>query len=623
MKRIVFVTAAAILCTVFFTSCKQPQPAPQNSSQTPAPQSNNSTSPAAKITITVKGDENIQLMIPSGQSSLSFEVKKGTQWNEIEPLAKNKIKITQHYELKNWHIIDKHGAVLDNHYTTPFNENTTVFAETKLKNIKLTIQEHSHITITGEKTLIKPYGTKWGEIKAEIQAKITPHTNFKVIAWRLRNKNGIELQDSYEFKAKTTALYVETRPVQVTITVKGDEHIQLHGTTTITSSYGTKWSAIKDEAKSKIACKPGYAFAAWKKDSIEGFELIDNYEFEEENTDVFAVTQAVPVSAGVKVTPPTEGIAGHESSCALPSGADGSWKGVFTNGRTVKLKPYMIGTHEVTVKIWNEVYEWAKAHGYEFNFDSENEDTPTEFEHPIANISWCDCIVWCNAYTEMKFGTKDECAYRKESESGAVITSTDDSDTAFCDFSKKGYRLPVEAEWEYAARYQEHDSTNAEKYGNVYLTNLNSASGAAKPIGFEGMTMPAGESYETLCAETARVTVFNKYYNGSDFVQQPTPAANRAAVGSKDANKLGIFDMSGNVAEWCWDLYKNTITASSEVYPTGPFNDTTHVVRGGYWSVSDIENTKKAVYTCMAGKREYKGSSKADPIRGFRLVWKD
>ena len=79
--------------------------------------------------------------------------------------------------------------------------------------------------------------------------------------------------------------------------------------------------------------------------------------------------------------------------------------------------------------------------------------------------------------------------------------------------------------------------------------------------------------------------------------------------------------MSGNVAEWCWDLYIKTITSSTDAYPTGPFpsGETTRVVRGGYWS----ESTGQAVYECMVGKRDSKVSGGSDPIRGLRLVWKE
>ena len=265
--------------------------------------------------------------------------------------------------------------------------------------------------------------------------------------------------------------------------------------------------------------------------------------------------------------------------------------------------------------------EWAQKNGYLFEFDPKDENTPTQANQPMANISWIDCIAWCNAYTEMKFGNTEQCVYRDGSPSGAVIKQAFDGDKAYCDFSKKGYRLPTEAEWEYAARWQGNNSTNAEQYGTVYLTNLNSASGATKPIGFEGMAMPSDESYETLRAETALFAVFNKWWNGTGFASQSPSVHGRANVGDKTANKLGLHDMSGNVAEWCWDLYVDSVTSSTDAYPTGPFPShlTTRVVRGGNWS----EGTGQAVYDCMTGKRKSKGSSGADPIRGFRLVWKD
>ena len=572
-----------------------------------------SSPPSEKITITVAGDGNVRL-----KSDRTFEVQKGKTWNKLKTEAEKKIQgYDNNYKFKEWRLTDSTGALLNNSYTAPFNNDATVFVVSEPIMITLTITGE-YVDIDPPASIEVQKGTKWGDVKDRAKGLLRYHPNYEFKQWRRNGPSGAVLSADNLPLGNAMTIYAEAKQINVTITIKSGGHVQLGVSPTITKQYGVTWGEIKDDAKAKITCDQGYVFAAWKKDSADGSKLSDSDTFEKD-TAVYATTQAVPVSEGVKVTPPTGGITGHAVSYTLPT-ADASWKGVFINGRTVNLNAYTIGKYEVTVKIWNEVCEWAKKNGYLFEFEPDSPDTPTEDNQPMANISWTDCIAWCNAYTEMKFGNTEQCVYRDGSPSGKVIKQAFHGDKAYCDFAKKGFRLPTEAEWEYAARYQGTDSTNAESYGAVYLTNVNSASGATKSVGFEGMTMPSGESYETLCAETARVAVFNKWWNGTEFVSQSPSVLGRANVGDKTANKLGLHDMSGNVAEWCWDLY-TTINASTNPYPTGPFPDyeTQRVVRGGNWS----ESTGQDVYDCMTGKRKSKGSSGADPIRGFRLVWKE
>ncbi|WP_449189978.1 formylglycine-generating enzyme family protein, partial [Treponema lecithinolyticum] len=120
-----------------------------------------------------------------------------------------------------------------------------------------------------------------------------------------------------------------------------------------------------------------------------------------------------------------------------------------------------------------------------------------------------------------------------------------------------------------------------------------------------------------------RVAVFNKYYNGTTFVEQSPAVTGLADVGTKDANALGIFDMSGNAMEWCWDRYSATVATGSVTDPQSASSSSTtrRVLRGGNWT--DNPHNETAVYDCMTGKREDGSPSEDNKVIGFRLVWKE
>lgn len=183
----------------------------------------------------------------------------------------------------------------------------------------------------------------------------------------------------------------------------------------------------------------------------------------------------------------------------------------------VSVSSFYLGKHEVTQKEWKETMGTNRSH-----FKGDN--------LPVQAASWYDAMEFCNR--------------RSESE-GLAPCYTLQGETVICDWNANGYRLPTEAEWEYAAR------------GGM-LTKGHKYSGSDDP---SMVAWHSGNSGQTL-------------HSG----------------GSKLPNELGIFDMSGNLWEWCWDTYNKQYYSVSPVSdPKGAGFGTTKVVRGGYWG-SDAVN---------------------------------
>ncbi len=183
---------------------------------------------------------------------------------------------------------------------------------------------------------------------------------------------------------------------------------------------------------------------------------------------------------------------------------------------------------------------------------------------PVSNIGWNDAARFCNWLSEKEGLDK---VYREQN--GIMVA---------VDPIPPGYRLPTESEWEWVARVQTNDAILKYSWGNDFPP-----------------TEVAG-NFADQSATGILDEVITDYHDG--FVVT-------APVGSFRENRFGIFNLGGNVAEWCHDYYSVYPSLSDEVFidPVGPSNGSKHIIRGASWMKGDLSTTRLSYREAGSRKR--------------------
>lgn len=216
-----------------------------------------------------------------------------------------------------------------------------------------------------------------------------------------------------------------------------------------------------------------------------------------------------------------------------------AWRSVDETQHSVTVSDFYMSKYELTQQEYEEIMGNNPS-----NFKGDN--------LPVENISWLDAVTYCNAQSE-----KD----------GLTPVYTINGQNVSWDRSANGYRLPTEAEWEYACR--------AGTTTPFYMENSPSA---------EESNYYGNYPYQ----------IENNYFSQDKLEVQPGKYRQTTVpVDSFSENPYGLYNMHGNVSEWVWDYYGEYST-KEQIDPAGPASGTLRIYRGGGWN--DFAKNMRSAY---------------------------
>jgi formylglycine-generating enzyme required for sulfatase activity len=336
-------------------------------------------------------------------------------------------------------------------------------------------------------------------------------------------QKGTDQRQTFSLKQMTGTLQFVVEPMETQVTLKSGE-------TTIESWTGSKYIRNIPVGNYTLIC------------NLSGYEPQTKSLMIEENE---TVSLDVKMVKGVSQATTATGKCGVEM--VLVKG--GTFQMGSTEGdsdekpvHSVTVNNFYISKYEVSQALYQEVMGTNPSY-----FSGDN--------LPVEEVSWYDAVEFCNALSQKE---------------GLTPVYTISGTSVSWNQNANGYRLPTEAEWEYAAG---GGSSNRTKW--------------------------AGTNSES------RLGNYAWYDSNSGNKTHP--------VGTKQPNSLGLYDMSGNVWEWCWDWHDSDYYSSSpSTNPAGPYSGSSRVLRGGSWGLN--------APSCRVANRYNDYPSYRDSNLGFRIL---